>query len=440
MGIAEYFILIGDNETGPWTLGQVQAFWRLGAVSLETLYALPGASEWKPLSAILDVATSTATTPTPQFEKPYEAEHRKMTETVVNVMLPADATRLRQWLREKLDAIGFAPETDGDRESFEAFISFFTDEEQKLAFSSASLSDYRKGKLTPSQLMARQKHALTTDKLLLINAISGKLSDFAIELGRKGAAEANRLTKLRRANNIARQLGLPEKTIDDIPIEETKNKTSKEQPAVENALWTMGIKKPVIDAGTFTVWLGELSGSEQDSIFGTGIMERYRAGKLAAQDLLDELERVATCIATGTGGDLLDLACELFDDEERIASENAPRAIAIIEFTVKKYAGNAVLISEANSMLAEIYASSGKMDKPLTAIDLLKMVFSSPLLMMFAFIELTSGVLRNGVYQWYFIFAGEVKQPGAAFVLKNCASRVTLTCGKASERRNSGPI
>jgi hypothetical protein len=32
MGKAEYFILIGGNETGPWTLGQVQAFWRAGAV------------------------------------------------------------------------------------------------------------------------------------------------------------------------------------------------------------------------------------------------------------------------------------------------------------------------------------------------------------------------------------------------------------------------
>jgi OPA family glycerol-3-phosphate transporter-like MFS transporter len=34
-------------------------------------------------------------------------------------------------------------------------------------------------------------------------------------------------------------------------------------------------------------------------------------------------------------------------------------------------------------------------------------------------IELTSGVLRNGVMQWYFIFAKEVPQPGAEFFHKN---------------------
>jgi len=64
-------------------------------------------------------------------------------------------------------------------------------------------------------------------------------------------------------------------------------------------------------------------------------------------------------------------------------------------------------------------ASSGHMDKDFTAIELLKKVFTSPLMLTFAFIELTTGVLRNGIYQWYFIFAYEIKQPGAEFFLKN---------------------
>jgi OPA family glycerol-3-phosphate transporter-like MFS transporter len=64
-------------------------------------------------------------------------------------------------------------------------------------------------------------------------------------------------------------------------------------------------------------------------------------------------------------------------------------------------------------------ASSGEMDKTFTAMDLLKKVFGSPLMLIFAFIELTSGVLRNGIMQWYFIFAKEVKQPGAEFFLNN---------------------
>lgn len=64
-------------------------------------------------------------------------------------------------------------------------------------------------------------------------------------------------------------------------------------------------------------------------------------------------------------------------------------------------------------------ASSGKMDVEYSTKDLLKMVFGSSLMLTFAFIELTSGALRNGIMQWYFIFAKEVKQPGAEFFLNN---------------------
>jgi MFS transporter, OPA family, glycerol-3-phosphate transporter len=64
-------------------------------------------------------------------------------------------------------------------------------------------------------------------------------------------------------------------------------------------------------------------------------------------------------------------------------------------------------------------ASSGHMDKDFTAKELLKNVFTSPLMLTFAFIELTTGVLRNGIYQWYFIFAKEVKQPGAEYIASN---------------------
>jgi OPA family glycerol-3-phosphate transporter-like MFS transporter len=64
-------------------------------------------------------------------------------------------------------------------------------------------------------------------------------------------------------------------------------------------------------------------------------------------------------------------------------------------------------------------ASSGEMDKEYTTMELLKKVFGSKLMILFAFIELTSGVLRNGIMQWYFIFAKEVKQPGAEFFLEH---------------------
>jgi len=64
-------------------------------------------------------------------------------------------------------------------------------------------------------------------------------------------------------------------------------------------------------------------------------------------------------------------------------------------------------------------ASSGQMDVHFTAGDLLKKVFTSRLMLLFAVVEFTSGVLRNGIMQWYLIFAKEVKQPGAEFFVQH---------------------
>jgi OPA family glycerol-3-phosphate transporter-like MFS transporter len=64
-------------------------------------------------------------------------------------------------------------------------------------------------------------------------------------------------------------------------------------------------------------------------------------------------------------------------------------------------------------------ASSGHMHEEYTTLDLLKKVFLNPLMLMFAFVELTAGVLRNGIMQWYTIFAHDVKQTGAESILAN---------------------
>ncbi|HWX21414.1 MAG TPA: MFS transporter [Candidatus Binatia bacterium] len=64
-------------------------------------------------------------------------------------------------------------------------------------------------------------------------------------------------------------------------------------------------------------------------------------------------------------------------------------------------------------------ASSGQMHIQLTTMDLLRKVFASRLMLLIAMIGLTSGVLRTGIMNWYFIFADQVKQPGAEFILKN---------------------
>ena len=63
-------------------------------------------------------------------------------------------------------------------------------------------------------------------------------------------------------------------------------------------------------------------------------------------------------------------------------------------------------------------ASSGQRQTRFTTVELLKKVFTSPLMLMFAAIELTSGVLRNGIMQWYLIFAREVKQNGTEFFVE----------------------
>jgi OPA family glycerol-3-phosphate transporter-like MFS transporter len=61
-------------------------------------------------------------------------------------------------------------------------------------------------------------------------------------------------------------------------------------------------------------------------------------------------------------------------------------------------------------------ASSGQMHVELTTWDLLKRVFASRMMLLIAAVSFTAGVLRNGVYQWYFVFAKDVKQPGAEFI------------------------
>jgi OPA family glycerol-3-phosphate transporter-like MFS transporter len=53
-------------------------------------------------------------------------------------------------------------------------------------------------------------------------------------------------------------------------------------------------------------------------------------------------------------------------------------------------------------------ASSGHMHEEYTTLDLLKKVFCSPLMLMLGAVELTAGVLRNGIMQWYTVFAHDM--------------------------------
>ncbi len=64
-------------------------------------------------------------------------------------------------------------------------------------------------------------------------------------------------------------------------------------------------------------------------------------------------------------------------------------------------------------------ASSGEMDRNFTMGELLHRIFTSPLMLMIALIEFTTGVVRNGVMQWYFVFAKELPQGSSKFFLDN---------------------
>jgi OPA family glycerol-3-phosphate transporter-like MFS transporter len=61
-------------------------------------------------------------------------------------------------------------------------------------------------------------------------------------------------------------------------------------------------------------------------------------------------------------------------------------------------------------------ASSGQMHVELSVPDLLKKIFASPLMLCIACVEMTSGIFRYSMTQWYSEFAREVKQPGAEFI------------------------
>ncbi|MGA3143384.1 MAG: DUF4339 domain-containing protein [Verrucomicrobiota bacterium] len=181
MGKADYYILIGGSETGPWTLGQVQAFWRAGAVTSETLYAQPGAAAWKPLSAILDVAPPATPTPPPQQENNPAIPDTDDTGGKPEQPEDMDLTKLRQWLRD----------------NFESYLSHFSNEEQEQAFGKEALHQYRTGKLTPAGLMGQDTNEITLQKFRSLDPRLDYESGAAEQGAREGAEAATRIRQQR---------------------------------------------------------------------------------------------------------------------------------------------------------------------------------------------------------------------------------------------------
>lgn len=63
-------------------------------------------------------------------------------------------------------------------------------------------------------------------------------------------------------------------------------------------------------------------------------------------------------------------------------------------------------------------ASSGEMDQQFSAGQIIKKILTNPVILTIAFIEFCSGVIRNGIMHWYFIFAKEAGVSGAALFFK----------------------
>ncbi len=70
-------------------------------------------------------------------------------------------------------------------------------------------------------------------------------------------------------------------------------------------------------------------------------------------------------------------------------------------------------------------SDDGEVDLAMGA--LLKKIFTNPVLLTIACVEFTSGVLRNGIMQWYFVYAKEVPQVGAEFFLKHWGLLICMT-------------
>ena len=50
-----YFVMVGDEQRGPFTLEQLQGMWRSGSVTMDSKYWIEGLDEWMPLSSILEL-------------------------------------------------------------------------------------------------------------------------------------------------------------------------------------------------------------------------------------------------------------------------------------------------------------------------------------------------------------------------------------------------
>jgi len=76
----KYYVMLGEDRKGPFTLTQLQAMWRAGSLTTETQYWFEGQSEWMPLGTIIELLEASSVTPAryaisvPMFSKPVKTK------------------------------------------------------------------------------------------------------------------------------------------------------------------------------------------------------------------------------------------------------------------------------------------------------------------------------------------------------------------------------
>ena len=142
--------------------------------------------------------------------------------------------------------------------------------------------------------------------------------------------------------------------------------------------------------------------------WGNAIMEASKASQTAERGVLHRVFEVLFGVGVGSGGH--DMVWLTFFIPAFLLVCWALIDMLLIKDTP----------SEANfEDFDTADASSGEMDREYTIPQLLHKIFTHPIMLGVAFIEFTSGVMRNGIIQWYFIFAKEVPQPGAELIIKH---------------------
>ncbi len=51
----KYYVMVGEEQKGPYTLAQLQTMWKAGSLTVDTQYWFEGQGEWMPLGTILEL-------------------------------------------------------------------------------------------------------------------------------------------------------------------------------------------------------------------------------------------------------------------------------------------------------------------------------------------------------------------------------------------------